>query len=104
MGKDSVAKYAGASSRHSQRVVCSEAVLRKWDMATTDISKAFLQGVTYKELAELTGEPLRVVNFDLPAYCLPFLLQDMRTLIIEKKCYTVTSQELGAMTHLDASP
>ena len=71
--RDSVAKYAGTSTRHSQRLVCSEAVLRKWDMATTDISKAFLQGVTYKELAELTGEPLRVVHFDLPAYCIPFL-------------------------------
>ena len=40
--------------------------MRGWDIATTDISKAFLQGVTYKELAELTGEPIREVNFYLP--------------------------------------
>jgi hypothetical protein len=33
------------------------------DICTTDISKAFLQGVTYKELAEATGEPLREVHF-----------------------------------------
>ena len=48
-------------------------MIRKWDIATTDISKAFLQGITYEELASLTGEPLREVNFYLPGYCLPFL-------------------------------
>jgi hypothetical protein len=32
------------------------------------ISEAFLQGVTYKELAEATGEPLPEVNFVLPVY------------------------------------
>ena len=68
-----LASYAGTSSRYSQRLLVSEAVMRGWDLATTDISKAFLQGVTYKELAELTGEPLREVNFYLPDYCVPFL-------------------------------
>ena len=67
--------YAGTALRFSQRLVVSEAVLRGWDIGTTDISKAFLQGVTYKELAEATGEPLREVNFDLPAYCVPILRQ-----------------------------
>ena len=51
----------------------SEAVARKWDIATTDISKAFLQGVTYEELAKLTGEKAREVNFYLPAPCIPLL-------------------------------
>ncbi len=47
--------------------------MRRWDIANTDISNAFLQGITYKELAEMTGEPLREVNFFLLAYCIPFL-------------------------------
>ena len=68
-------KYAGTAARSTQRVLVSEAVLRKWDLVTTDISKAFLQGVTYEELAATTGEPLREVNFDLPAYCIPILRQ-----------------------------
>ena len=45
----------------------SEAVRQGWDIGTTDISKAFLQGVTYEELAQLTGEKPREVNFYLPA-------------------------------------
>ena len=64
---------AGASQRYSQRVLVSEAVRRGWDICTTDINKAFLQGVSYKELAEATGEPLREVNFVLPSYCIPLL-------------------------------
>ena len=73
MDKDNVAKYAGTSKRHSQRILCSEAVVRGWDVATADISWAFLQGGTYEELAEQTGEPLREVNFILTLYCIPFL-------------------------------
>ena len=65
--------YAGTAQRWSQRVLVSEAVIRQWDIGTTDISKAFLQGVTYEELAEATGEPLREVNFFLPAYAVEFL-------------------------------
>ena len=47
--------YAGTSQRYSQRLVCSEAAHRGWPICTTDISKAFLQGVTYEELSQLTG-------------------------------------------------
>ena len=65
--------YAGTSQRYSQRIVCSEAVRRQWPICTTDISKAFLQGVTYEELSELTGEPVREVNFYLPPQCVPLL-------------------------------
>ena len=54
-------------------MLASESVIRKWDMCNTDISKAFLQGVTYKELAAATGEPLREVNFTLPAYANAFI-------------------------------
>ena len=45
----------------------SEAVCRRWEIRTTDVSEAFLQGVTHEELAQITGEKLREVNFYLPA-------------------------------------
>ena len=73
--KEEIAKYAGTSARSSQKILVSEAVRNGWDVCTTDISKAFLQGVTYKELAQLTGEPMREVNFYLPGYNIPMLRQ-----------------------------
>ena len=53
--------------------VASESVVDGWDFCATDISKAFLQGVTYKELAEITGERLREVNVYLPAHNIAIL-------------------------------
>ena len=41
-----IERYAGTSTRMSQKVLVSEAVQRNWDLVTADISKAFLQGVT----------------------------------------------------------
>ena len=73
MQAQNIESYAGTSQRYSQRLICSEAAIRQWDIATTDISKAFLQGITYEELAKLTGEPLREVNFYLPAYNISML-------------------------------
>ena len=58
--------YAGTASRWAQRLVVSEAVLRGWPIVSADVAKAFLQGTTYRELAELSGEPEREVNFTLP--------------------------------------
>ena len=58
-------------------------------MATTDISEAFLEGETYEELPAISGEPLRVVNFDLPAHsnaalrkCTDFEAFDLRTEVL----------------------
>ena len=65
--------YAGAASRYTQRILVSAAVLRKWLLATTDISKAFLQGIAYEELAEITGEPIREVICYSPSYSNGFL-------------------------------
>ena len=59
--------YSGTTSRLSQRLVVSEAVVRGWPMAAIDVRKAFLKGITYKELAAMTGEPERDVNFELDA-------------------------------------
>jgi hypothetical protein len=55
--------------------VCSEAANNRWPLISTDIPKAFLQGVTYEELADMTGEPLREVNFYLPAASVEMLEQ-----------------------------
>ena len=41
--KDSVDRYAGTSSKLSQKVLVSEAVARLWHLCTTDVSKAFLK-------------------------------------------------------------
>ena len=59
--------YSGTATRVSQRILCSETACRKdWVLITVDIDKAFLQGMTYKELQEVTGEPERFVYFVLP--------------------------------------
>jgi len=52
-------QQTGTSQRYSQRVLVSVAVQSQWDICTSDINKASLQGVTYKALAGTTGEPLR---------------------------------------------
>ena len=57
--------YAGTSSRLSQKLLVSEAVNRGWKIVALDVSKAFLKGVSYQELAKATGEPQREVNFEL---------------------------------------
>ena len=73
--KGYIDSYAGTSSRGSQKLLVSEAAARGWDICASDISKAFLQGVTYEELAELTGDPIREVNFYLPQYNMSQLRQ-----------------------------
>ena len=59
--------HAGTASRTSQRLVCSETACRPdWIIVTIDVEKAFLQGVTYQEMQQLTGQPERFVYFSLP--------------------------------------
>ena len=42
------------------------AVMTGWLTMTLDITKAFLQGMNYDEIARRTGEPQREVTFALP--------------------------------------
>ena len=59
--------FSGTAKRSSQRILASEAACHSdWIIASLDIDKAFLQGFTYKELAEATGEKERKVCFRLP--------------------------------------
>ena len=65
--RDDVDRYAGTSSKISQKPLVTEAAFRRWEISTKDISKAFLQGVAYQELAEIARGKLREVIFYLPA-------------------------------------
>lgn len=64
-GSDDQNNYAATATKWSQRLIVSECVLRRWSLASTDISKAFLQGVTYEELAQETNQTKRDVSFEL---------------------------------------
>ncbi|CAE7308690.1 RE2, partial [Symbiodinium pilosum] len=64
-GADDQSNYAATASCYSQRVLASECVLKDWVIASSDVPKAFLQGVSYQELAEVTGKPERDVCFEL---------------------------------------
>ncbi|CAE7335666.1 RNR1 [Symbiodinium sp. CCMP2592] len=73
---DQLEAHASTGSRMSQRLLCSEAACRPhWRFVALDISKAFLQGMTYKEIASRTGEEERDVCFTLPPAAVKFLKQ-----------------------------
>ena len=72
-GADDDVNTSPTATRLSQRLLVSETVVRGWILGSTDIPKAFLQGVTYAELAQETGRPERQVSFELcgqPVFCL----------------------------------
>ena len=63
----SIDTFSGTAKRQSQRILASEAACHSdWILASMDVDKAFLKGITYDELAEATGEQERVVCFTLP--------------------------------------
>ena len=104
--KADIDRYAGTSSKCSQKLLVSEAVRNQWLVFTADISKAFLQGVTYEELAQLTGNPVREVNFYSPqtTYHCCRNFQALRPLIRKTKSYTATSQAPDSPMHHERSP
>ena len=58
--------YAGTASSAGQRAVNSVAAHHDdWVMFSYDVFKRFAKGMTFKDIAELTGAPLRAVEFDL---------------------------------------
>ena len=64
-GADDQTNFASTASRFSQKLLVSECVLRGWVLASSDVPKAFLQGVSYEELASTTDAPMRDVSFEL---------------------------------------
>ena len=64
---DLLANHSTTTSRLSRRLLNSEAAVQDdFVEISIDINKAFLQGLTYDELAKLTREPRRHVAFTLP--------------------------------------
>jgi hypothetical protein len=57
--------FAGTATRWSQRLVCSIAAIKGWPLFTADVGQAFLRGLTFEELAKLTGEPIRKVSLEV---------------------------------------
>ena len=57
--------YAGTAQRASHWIHCSDAAIKKWRILACDIANASLQGFTYQELVELTGESIREVNLGI---------------------------------------
>ena len=55
-----------------------------------DISAAFLKGMTYEKIAEMTGEPLRSVQFDFQDTMHGYYnnYQGCQITIITQKCWT----------------
>ena len=62
----SLVTFANTTTRWGQRIVNSVAAQRCWELVSADVGTAFLQGMTFVQLAELTGEPLREVGFVPP--------------------------------------
>ena len=59
--------FAGTASRWSQRLVVAISVQNGWKLLTADVGTAFLRGLTFQELSELTGEKLRRAAFTPPS-------------------------------------
>ena len=66
MSGASLETYAGTASRWGQRFICSVCVQHDWELFTWDVSTAFLQAVSFEELAAITGEPMRRVSLTPP--------------------------------------
>ena len=59
--------YSGTASRWAQRMVNQHAAQCEHEIFSMDISAAFLKGMTYAKISQLTGDPLRSAQFDFPA-------------------------------------
>ena len=60
--------FSATAQRTSQKILASEAACHKdWSFVAVDISKAFLQGLTFSEMNKLTGEPEKHISFTVPA-------------------------------------
>ena len=61
-----LATYAGTASRWGQRIINSVCVnVEGFELFSFDVSVAFAKGMTFQELSELTGEPVRSVQCEL---------------------------------------
>ena len=96
----SLESYAGTSTRWSQRVVASQAVLRQWRIVSADVAKAFLQGVHTRNwpvlLANHYGKS--VLSSRQVAYTCCALYLATPTSTPQKRYWPVQSQALVSET------
>ena len=64
---ENLSTFASTASRWGQRVVSVIATQMSWPLFLADVSTAFLQGLTFEELAKLNGGQVREVCFQPPA-------------------------------------
>lgn len=70
---ENIATFSGTSSKSAQRAINGFVAQHEYVLFSMDISAAFLKGLTFQEIAELTGEPLRSVQFVMPPGCVHLL-------------------------------
>ena len=64
---DNEVTFSATAQRISQKILASEAACHpEWSFVAVDISKAFLQGLTFQEMHEITGEPEKNIAFTVP--------------------------------------
>ncbi|CAE7222318.1 unnamed protein product [Symbiodinium sp. CCMP2592] len=74
--REGLENFAATGSRQSQRLLSSEVACHSgWKLVAVDVAKAFLQGMSYQEMSELTGEDEHEVHFDLPTREAEYLKQ-----------------------------
>jgi len=71
--QENIETFSGTATKSAQRIVNGTAAQHGCVLFSMDISAAFLKGLTFKEIAELTGKPLRRVQFQMPANCIHLL-------------------------------
>ena len=75
--QNSLKTYSGTASKQGQRSINFLAANRKdFVLFSCDVGAAFLKGLTFKKVRQLTGEPLRSVQLDSP----PGTIRLMRTI------------------------
>ena len=71
--QENIETFSGTATKSAQRIVNGVTAQHGFVLFSMDISAAFLKGLTFKEIAELTGKPLRRVQFQMPADCIHLL-------------------------------
>lgn len=64
--QNDLSTFSSTASRWGQRIVCSVAVQRLWALFSADVATAFLQGLTFQELAKLSNTAVRQIAFVPP--------------------------------------
>ena len=61
-----LATFSSTAARWTQRLILSVCTQRAWEVFVADISTAFLQGLTFAEIAKLENTPIREIEFTPP--------------------------------------